>query len=57
MKVHGLPLIKTLPFKSFNWISVTGFAVLAQFGNIQNTGGLELSNTKFECFIGETFLF
>ena len=31
-QVHGSPVLKTLSFKNLNWISVTIFAELVQFG-------------------------
>lgn len=40
LQVHCPPLIRTLSFKSFNWISTT---ILAEFGKIQNVANLELS--------------
>ena len=45
-QVHDSSVLKTLPFKSLNYISATIFAELIQFGQGQNLGGPELSEEK-----------
>ena len=46
---HCSPVLKSLSFESFNWISGQNF------GNIEKVGGLELSEKIFQCFTGEIF--